>query len=99
MPDNFIEGETLRNALLQIQPDLKGQIDRFGGTPDGEVRYMISPYRNYKEEREFDALDRCATRRAKGTRPAYDRCFVVDEGPQDLGRRPSQTGKPDERNQ
>lgn len=94
LPDNFIEGETLRNALLQIQPSLKGQIDRFGGTPDGEVRYMIAPYKTYKEEREFDAMDRCANRRAKGAKPDYYRCFVTDEGPQDLGRRPSQTGKP-----
>ncbi len=93
LPDNFIEGETLRNALLQIQPGLKGQIDRFGGTPDGEIRYMIAPYKTYKEEREFDAMDRCATRRAKGVRPDYYRCFVTDEGPQDLGRRPSRTGQ------
>ena len=85
--------QTVRNALLQIQPGLKGQIDRFGGTPDGEIRYMIAPYKTYKEEREFDAMDRCATRRAKGVRPDYYRCFVTDEGPQDLGRRPSRTGQ------
>ena len=55
LPDNFIEGDTLRNAILKVQPNLKGQIDRFGGTPDGEVRYMIGPYLLYKEIGEFDA--------------------------------------------
>jgi hypothetical protein len=48
MPDNFIEGEALRSAILKVQPDLKGQIDRFGGTPNGEVRYAIAPYLLYK---------------------------------------------------
>ena len=27
LPDNFIEGETLRDAILHVQPDLKGEID------------------------------------------------------------------------
>lgn len=93
LPDNFIEGETLRDALIEIQPDLKGQIDRFGGTPDGEVRYMIAPYRLYREEREFDALDRCAARRRSAPEARYYRCFVVDEGRQDLTRRPSRVPK------
>ena len=62
MPDNFIEGETLRNAILKVQPNLKGQIDRFGGTPDGEVRYLIGPYLIYKQLDEFDRADRCAVR-------------------------------------
>ena len=49
LPDNFIEGETLRNAILEIDPKLKGKIDRFGGSPDGEIRYMIAPYKLYKK--------------------------------------------------
>src|ERR1700687_4225665 len=59
LPDNFIEGETLRNAILEVAPKLKGQIDRFGGTPDGEVRYAIAHYKLYKGEREFDSVHRC----------------------------------------
>ncbi len=65
LPDNFIEGETLRNAILKVQPNLKGQIDRFGGTPDGEVRYMIGPYLLYKQLRRIQArrpLRRSASR-------------------------------------
>src|SRR5262245_55598230 len=29
LPDNFIEGETLRDSILAILPDYKGKIDRF----------------------------------------------------------------------
>ena len=39
LPDNFIEGETLRDAILDIEPSLKGKIDRFGSTPDGADRF------------------------------------------------------------
>ena len=67
-PDNFIEGETLRNAILKVQPNLKGQIDRFGGTPDGEVRYMIGPYKLYKQP-EIQSTDRCAQRQPGQKRP------------------------------
>ncbi len=31
LPDNFIEGEALRDAILKVQPNLKGRIDRLGG--------------------------------------------------------------------
>jgi hypothetical protein len=87
LPDNFIVGNTLRDAILDIQPNLKGKIDRFGGSPDGEVRYMIGPYRIYKEEREFGAMLRCAAREQGA---AYYRCLTVKSKPQDLSSRPSE---------
>jgi hypothetical protein len=30
LPDNFIEGETVRKAILQVSPGIKGWMDRFG---------------------------------------------------------------------
>ena len=48
LPDNFIEGETLRDAILNVRPQLKGQIDRFGSAPDGSIRFMIGPYLPYQ---------------------------------------------------
>ena len=87
LPDNFIEGETLRRALLEIDPKLKGQIDRFGGTPDGEVRYMIAPYLLYREEWQFAPVHRCASRRHSSP-VGYYRCFILDHEPQDLRARP-----------
>jgi hypothetical protein len=88
LPDNFIEGEALRSAILEIDPKLKGQIDRFGGTPDGEIRYMIQPYKLYKEIEEFDPVARCAGRK-HASPAAYYRCFILDRAPQDFSKRPS----------
>ena len=77
LPDNFIEGETLRDIILELEPRLKGHIDRFGGAPDGAVRYMIAPYLPYRSEDELYAFHRCATSR-KNPASAYYRCFVAD---------------------
>src|SRR5262249_38341963 len=49
LPDNFVEGETLREALVAVDPSLKGKIDRFGAWPGGEERYMIAPYVMYEK--------------------------------------------------
>jgi hypothetical protein len=81
LPDNFIEGETLRSAILEVEPRLKGEIDRFGGTPDGEIRYSITPYKQYKDLREFDQTSRCALHRHASER-AYYRCFIFDDDSQ-----------------
>ena len=96
MPDNFIEGDTLRNAILKVQPDLKGQIDRFGGTPDGEVRYLIGPYLLYKKLGEFARADRCALRHRR-SEAAYYRCFIFNDAPQDLHAPPLASERPAKR--
>ena len=87
LPDNFIEGETLRNAILKVQPDLKGKIDRFGNSPNGNVRYMIGPYLPYRTIDQFRRTARCAQRH-RGAEAAYYRCFIFDDGPQDLSAPP-----------
>jgi hypothetical protein len=87
LPDNFIEGETLRHAILEVNPALKGQIDRYGSSPNGEVRYSIAPYKLYKQEREFDPVHRCASRK-RALQAAYYRCFILDQEPQDFRPQP-----------
>jgi hypothetical protein len=77
LPDNFIDGETLRDAILAVRPQLKGQIDRFGGAPDGSIRFMIGPYVPYQTLSELNPIDSCA--RKKENRPDYYRCFVSDD--------------------
>jgi hypothetical protein len=78
LPDNFIEGETLREALIEIDPKLKGQIDRFGAWPGGEQRYMIAPYVMYENESDLTFIHQCAS--SKHTPAAkYYTCFAVDE--------------------
>jgi hypothetical protein len=74
LPDNFIEGETLRDAILQIQPDLKGKIDRFGSDPGGEVRFGIDPYIPYKKVDDLYAIHRCALGKLKAA--TYYGCFA-----------------------
>ena len=77
LPDNFIKGEDLRSAILEIEPSLKGQIDRFGSDPRGETRYMISPYMHYREEEQLLAFDKCAT--DKTLKPnLYYACFLIE---------------------
>ena len=61
LPDNFIEGETLRKAILEVQPALKGRIDRFGSEPSGEVRYMIDPYLPDSRVEDLYPYHRCAS--------------------------------------
>ena len=74
LPDNFIEGDTLRRAILDLRPDLKGKIDRFGGSPGGEVRHLIAPYLRYRTEGDLYPVHGCATRNKE--RAAYARCFI-----------------------
>jgi hypothetical protein len=77
LPDNFIEGETLRNAILEIEPSLKGKIDRFGGSADGADRYLISPYAHYRGEEDLMPFHDCATSKDI-PKDAYYGCFVID---------------------
>ena len=77
LPDNFIEGETLRKAILEVQPDLRGQIDRFGSAPSGEVRYMIDAYLPYRSVQELYPYHRCASKKLKSA--SYYDCFVFSK--------------------
>ena len=75
LPDNFLEGESLRDAILEMQPELKGKIDRFGASPDRQVRFSIVPYLPYYEVKELEAFHKCASQKIKD--PAYYNCFIA----------------------
>lgn len=78
LPDNFVVGEALRSAILEVEPGFAGQIDRYGSSFDGTMRYAISPYMQYAAVKDLGRIHRCAaSRRASSDR--YYRCFVVDE--------------------
>ena len=49
LPENFIEGEALREAILAADPSVKGKIDRLGNFADGSGRYLIHPYLLYRQ--------------------------------------------------
>jgi len=77
LPDNFLEGDTLRAIILDVEPHLKGHVDRFGGSFDGSVRYMIAPYLPFRTERDLYPFHKCATSK-KGSGDSYYQCFDED---------------------
>jgi hypothetical protein len=87
LPDNFIEGETLRKAILEVSPGLKGEIDRFGSSPDGEVRFLIKPYASYKSVSDLYGVDKCARTRMRAA--SYYTCFVAEPAGDDRGAPPA----------
>jgi len=91
LPDNFIEGETLRQAILEVSPGLKGEIDRFGSSPNGEVRFLIKPYATYRTESDLYGVDKCARRRVRAA--SYYECFVAEPADGSLGAPPTDARK------
>jgi hypothetical protein len=85
LPDNFIEGDTLQQMILEVDPGLKGRIDRFGSSLDGDYRFMIAPYLYYRTPDELLVFHKCATDKRVPT-ALYHACFVIDD--QETGARP-----------
>jgi hypothetical protein len=63
-----------------VDPALKGQIDRHGGSPDGASRYLIGPYIYYRTEQDLLPFHQCATDKTI-PRELYHACFVVRDDP------------------
>jgi hypothetical protein len=78
LPENFIEGDALRDAILAVDPGLRGKIDRLGYFADGSGRYLINPYMLYRQVSDLAVFTHCINSKAvKGAdRPA---CFVIDD--------------------
>jgi hypothetical protein len=83
LPDNFIEGEALRSIILEVEPSLAGKIDRFGGSPDGSDRFLISPYLHYRTDQDLLVFHRCATNK-NVTADRYYACFVIEPDASDV---------------
>jgi hypothetical protein len=80
LPDNFIKGNALHDAIIAASPEMKGHIDRFGNSPGGETRYLIAPYLQYTDPEELGIIDQC-TKEEKP--PIYYNCFSfigLDQG-------------------
>ena len=86
LPENFIDGETLREAIVASDPRAAGKIDRFGLYSDGLNRYLIHPYLLYERVSDLAVFHRCATSKSVRVvdRPA---CFVIDNE-ESMGRNP-----------
>lgn len=74
-PDNFIEGETLREIILEAEPGLEGQIDRLGRTPDYARSFTIDPYLDYRTEDDLSVIHHCATSKRIPSALYYN-CFA-----------------------
>jgi hypothetical protein len=77
LPDNFLEGDALRDAIIATEPEMKGRIDRFGGWGDGAQRYAIDPYVGYRAVDDLGMFDRCAAARQRDA-GSYYLCFAID---------------------
>jgi hypothetical protein len=78
LPDNFIQGDTLRDAFVDESPELKGKIDRFGNTNQGASRVLITPYMHYSNEYDFGVVTDC-TERAGDDKDLYYACFKIKD--------------------
>lgn len=78
LPENFIQGDALHDAILAVEPKLRGKIDRLGNFFDGSGRYLINPYLLYRQLDDLAVFPRCMTWK---TVPPADRaaCFVIDD--------------------
>jgi hypothetical protein len=77
LPDNFIKGDMLRKALIDMVPALDGRIDRYGAWDNGDSRYLIGPYLYYVSAQELMSFDNCATSPQMATR-FYYACFQIE---------------------
>ena len=69
--------KTLGAIILDVEPRLKGHIDRFGGSPDGSVRYMIAPYLPFRTEDDLYPFHKCAISSKRSADSCYQ-CFDGD---------------------
>ena len=74
LPDNFIEGNELQNALLTLYPGLEGEIDRLGNFAGQQGRVLVNPYINYNYLTELDVFLDC--RGAADNEAALIQCIL-----------------------
>lgn len=61
LPDNFLKGDELRQAILAANPEADGStMDRLGIGPSGDFRVSISPYLEYTFVDELARAEKCA---------------------------------------
>ena len=74
LPDNYVPGTALLDAILEVEPGLKNEkADRYGADPTGEFRYGITSYKYYGRIADLKPIVDCAE---KNSDPAvYYKCF------------------------
>lgn len=59
LPDNFLVGNKLQQALIAVRPELAGKIDRLGNSLDGKERELIAPYVEYELVEDLAQAEAC----------------------------------------
>ena len=77
LPDNFVKGNALGEALVALSPEVEGQIDRFGNSKDLMGRMLVDPYILYQDEAELSLFDQCAA--AAVDEETYYPCFAIGQ--------------------
>lgn len=77
LPDNFLKGNALGEALVALSPEVEGQIDRFGNSKDLTGRMLVDPYILYEEETDLALFDQCAA--AAVDEETYYPCFAIGQ--------------------
>ena len=77
LPDNFIEGDAFRDALVKVYPEVEGGIDRWGNSEDLTGRVLVDPYTFYSSDEELTSYDECAAQAS--TPDEYYPCFNVGQ--------------------
>jgi hypothetical protein len=73
--DNYLKGNTFKDIISELDPSMKDTTDRYGSTPNGEVRYEVRPYMLYDAPEDMKPIAECAAREQD---PAeYYACFNV----------------------
>ena len=73
LPDNFLKGDELRQAILAANPAAENEsLDRLGISPGGESRAMIAPYMEYGAVEDLGRAEKCA---AAENQSAANRCL------------------------
>lgn len=76
LPENHIKDDNLRKSIIDFDPSLIGELDKFGYFKSGEGRYLISPYIQYLSVDELASYDQCANN-SSITPETYDACFFA----------------------
>lgn len=77
LPDNFLQGNALGEALVALSPEVEGQIDRLGNSSDLMGRMLVDPYILYEEEEDLTLFDQCAA--AAVDTETYYPCFAIGQ--------------------
>jgi hypothetical protein len=76
LPENFVEGDDLRSAILHADAGASDKIDRLGYYTGTKLRYVIDPYIYYSKVSDLLRLHRCATGK-KHKSAEYLKCFAL----------------------